>query len=449
MASKLNFISKADWLWRNRNVTRDEIVHFRNERVRSLITHAYENVNYYRKLFDDNGVKPEDIKTVNDLSIIPVTNKSDLQLLPEKDLIDCRLNPADLIVRVTSGSSGEPFKIRRTWLEDRMIARIRMRAMRYFGLKSFDKTASVGIVRSVHPRDKQLPAQILQSLGFYRKFRINCLLSPEAILDTLSEFQPDVITGLPGVLSLVAQNISAANERGIKPRFVRVNGEVLTPLMRRQISEAFHCRVFDYYASHEFSPIAWECKETGEYHTCDDGIILEVIKDNRPAVEGERGEVVITNLHSFAMPFIRYKLGDIVTKGANSCPCGQPFSTIRSIQGRMVDYFPLPGGRIIHPFEILYKILIQDANSWIRQYQLIQEREDRIVFRVVPVIAPDSQEIQRLEKSIAEILGEDVQFRVVLVPEIEVEPSGKFRVSRSLVRSAYDALDWNQSPDPL
>jgi phenylacetate-CoA ligase len=210
--------------------------------------------------------------------------------------------------------------------------------------------------------------------------------------------------------------------------------------MRRQITKAFKAPVFEAYTSREFGVIAWECKETGELHTSDDSVIVEVLKDGRPGAKGERGEVVGTSLHSFAMPFIRYSLGDIVTKGSETCRCGQPFSAIRGIQGRMIDYFPLPGGRMIHPYEIVLALL-QEA-PWIRQYQLIQEREDRIALRVVPSITPTPQELARLKEAVSKLLGRDVEFRVVLVPEIQLEPNGKFRVSRSFVKSAYDGIDW-------
>jgi len=71
--------------------------------------------------------------------------------------------------------------------------------------------------------------------------------------------------------------------------------------MRHQLTKAFASPVFNTYAS-KIQPHCWECKETGEFHTCDDGMIVEVLKDGRPAAMGERGEVVGTNLHSFTMP---------------------------------------------------------------------------------------------------------------------------------------------------
>jgi phenylacetate-CoA ligase len=167
---------------------------------------------------------------------------------------------------------------------------------------------------------------------------------------------------------------------------------------------------------------------------------LEVLKDNSPASEGGRGEVVGTNLHSYAMPLIRYQLGDIVTKGSEICACGQPFSTIRAVQGRMIDYFPLPGGREIHPYEIV--VLLRDSASWLRQYQLVQEQKDRIVLRVVTWTGPSAEDIASLSNSVSNRLRPGVEFQVQLVPDLQFEPNEKFRVSRSLVCSVYDGIEW-------
>ena len=98
---------------------------------------------------------------------------------------------------------------------------------------------------------------------------------------------------------------------------------------------------------------------------------------------------------------------------------------------------------MIHPYEISVPHLL-GASSWIRQYQLTQEREDRIILRVVPSITPTREELTRLEESVTKLLGQGVEFQVILVPEIQLEPTAKFRVSRSLVKSAYDGIDWDE-----
>ena len=426
MISGLNKLETMHPLFRHPHVAREEIVAFQNKQLRRLITHAYENVPYYRKLFDRDGLKPKDIQSVDDLSLIPITSKKDLQSLPVEEVVARGVDAKHLIAGRTSGSSGEPFTIRRTWLEDGLFRLFWLHMMRDYRLRFTDRQISLGLIRPKQTRDYQLPLKILQSFGFVRKVRINCLLPPENIVSALRDLHPDILTGYSGVISQLAQAIRGDDRLPISPRFVVVGAEVLTPVMRRQIAEAFEATVFEVYTNRELGVIAWECKETGDLHTSDDSIIVEVLKDGRPAATGERGEVVGTNLHSFAMPFIRYRLGDLVTKGLETCQYGQPFSTIRAVQGRMLDYFPLPGGRMIHPYQI--SLLFLDS-PWVRQYQLTQEREDRVILRIAPHKTPTNQELVQLEESVATVLGQSVEFRVILVPEIQLEPNGKFRVS--------------------
>lgn len=428
-----------------RSLTRDDIVAFQNRRLRVLVAHAYENVPYYRRLFDRTRLKPRDIRTVADLSAIPITSKKDLQGLPAEEVVARGVNPSKLVVRTTSGSTGEPFTVRRTRLEDRLLHGFRLRAWHDFGLRPMDRHATIVLTKNL--TDGQLLPQIFHALGLYRKVRIDALSAPESITSMLRQTRPDIISGYAGVLSRVAQIMKREDRSVIRPRFVVTGVEVLTPLMRCQIREGFGTSVSQIYASIEFNTIARECKETGALHVCDDSLIVEVLKDGRPVASGDQGELVGTNLHSFAMPFIRYRLGDIVTKGPSACLCGQPFSTIYSVQGRMVDYFPLPEGRLIHPYEIV--MTLYDKAPWIRQYQLTQEREDRIVLRVVPDSRPSSQDLTLLKQGVSARLGNGVEFVVSLVSEIALEPSGKFRVSRSLVSSAYDGLPDTTAVQPM
>jgi phenylacetate-CoA ligase len=194
--------------------------------------------------------------------------------------------------------------------------------------------------------------------------------------------------------------------------------------------------VYDTYGSREFDLLAHECPRAGGYHVADDGLILEVVRDGHAVGAGERGEVVGTCLHAYAMPFIRYAAGDLVTKGTALCPCGQPFSTIREIAGRMIDAFPLPDGRIVHPYGVFIPIRVRAP--WIRHFQVTQTRLDHVYMRVVAASPPDAEALALVRAMAAAALGPTVRFELELVPEIASEPSGKFRMYRSLVRSDYD-----------
>ena len=111
--------------------------------------------------------------------------------------------------------------------------------------------------------------------------------------------------------------------------------------------------------------------------------MVELLRNGRAAEVGESGEVVITSLHSYAMPLIRFALGHVAVRGPTPCPCGQPFATLQAVEGRMVDFFRLPGGQWLHPYRLIEN-MDADGVDRIRQYRLVRQREDRILFKVVP-----------------------------------------------------------------
>jgi phenylacetate-CoA ligase len=405
---------------------------FRNGQMRVLLRHAYDNVAYYRELFDQNGLRPSDIRTVEDLQAIPVTYKKDLQPLPLERVTANGVDFGKLITRRSSGSTGEPFAIRRTWSEERLLQAFRRRALYLFGQRPRDRTVGVVRVRGIDPNDHQLVLRAVNAVGFYRAEYIDCFLPFSEIIKRLQRNRFEILGGLSGVLYHLAMQINQKSLRIAPPRFVTTGGEALTEQMRREIETAFGARVFDIYGCHEFNILAWQCKRTGEYHICDDSVILEIVKDGRPARVGEQGDVVATGLFSYSMPFIRYHVGDIVVRGFDRCPCGAAFSTIRDIRGRTIDYVALRDGRHIHPYQII-RFLVHAEKPWIRKYQLIQESMSRIVLKVAPFGTAESEMMQKLDNEVSALLGRDIGFRIELVDDIPTEKSGKFKVFKSLV----------------
>jgi phenylacetate-CoA ligase len=421
-------------LTRHSRASQAELRAFQDAALRRLLVHAYERVPYYRKLFDRHRVHPRHIRGVVDLDLLPISSKQELRQQPESNVIASGLDPATLLTARTSGSSGEPFTIRRTWGEDKLQFMFRLRAYASMGLRPGDRRASLSLHRPGNPLDRKFIGRTLGALGISRTMSIDGLGSPAHIIAQLRSFRPDVVVGMPGMLSRVADTLLAAGDSDIRPRFLVVGGEVLSPLVQLRLTRAFGAQVYQTYASHEFPLLAWECAHAGVYHVNDDGVILEVLRDGRPAQPGEQGEVVATNLHAYSMPFIRYRLGDVVTRGPKACACGRPFSTISDIQGRVIDSFRLPDGRVLHPYHVLTSF-IDGADRWIRQYQLLQERPDRILLRIQPVAGPVSEQVSAIERSVRPLLGPGVDFGVQLLDEIPLESSGKFRVLRSLVQA--------------
>ena len=420
---------------RHARLRRDQVIDAQRAQLERVVRHAHDAVPYYRSLLERHGVRPEQIRGPADLVRLPPTTKRDLLRADPGALVARGLDPARLIVHRTSGWSGEPLAIRRTWLEERAYAAARRRATGDVGVRMHHRRASLGIVRPRHPNDHDLAPRLGRALGMYRRTTVDALAVPEAIAAALRRLGPDVVAGYPGVLVRVAQALAATGGAPTPPRVVVAGGEVLTAAARARIARGFGAPVFEMYASHECPLIAWECGAGHGLHVWDYGVVLEVLVDGRPARPGERGEVVITPLYSLAMPFVRYVLGDVVTVGERPCPCGAPFSTIRGIEGRILDYFPLADGRLLHPYELVLAAL-ESAGGWLGQYRLLQEARDRVCMTVVPLRPPGPAELAGLEAALRARLGPGVAVRVELAREIALEPSGKYRVSRSLVTAA-------------
>lgn len=327
-----DLLGTARAIHRHSRAGRARLQAFQDARLRRLLLHAYEHVPYYRQLFDRHRLHPRHIRGAVDLDLIPLTTGQDLHDLPASELLAKGLDAASLVPACTDGAFGNPLVVRQTRLEQGFHAMFRQRAFESFGLGMRGRIAAVGAPRPGEPGDSKGIGRWLSAMGVHPTLWINGLQEPGPIVGQLEAFQPDLITALPGMLLRVADHLLAAGHDRIRPRIVVVGGEVLTPPVRRRLTQAFGVAPLQTYASREVQLLGWECRTQGGIHTCDDGAIVEVLKDGRPAVLGEEGEVVATNLHAYAMPFIRYRVADVVTRGAGTCACGQPFSVIGELR---------------------------------------------------------------------------------------------------------------------
>jgi len=399
---------------------RSQLELFTSARLRKLVSHAYNRVPYYRQLFDHAGLKPEQVQSLDDLARIPQSTRAGMQAQADADVVSRGHSPRRLVLHRSSGSTGEPFNVRRTVFEDRLLQAYRLAILFRLGMRIGDRRAAVV---SAHP----IPTALYTRLGMLRYEEIHCLLPPEQILSQLRKARADILRGFPGTLSWLVGQMTEADRRYIRPRFITTDSETLTADMRALIAAGFGARVFDFYDSHEFNMIAWECPSSGLYHLSDRTVIAEVVINGRAAQPGETGELVATALHSWAMPFIRFRLGDVVTRGPNGCPCGAPNATLARVQGRVVDRFELPDGTSLHPYTLTGQLLKE--GPWIRRFQIVQERRDQIVVKLVPLAgeAPTAEASSRLSESLAAAVGSGVSVNVELVDQIPAQSNGKFR----------------------
>ncbi len=416
--------------------SREELDDYRARRVRAIVGHAARHVPYYRKLFAEAGVSPDEIRGPEDLSKIPVTTRTDLQRQHPADLVAAGLDPERLVLHSTSGTSGEPLKIRRTLFEEYLLRAFRLKEQLRLGMRPTDRRCSFRVTPPKPAGLERAPGhgELARVIGSRLRTPPELYSCDEATLRFLREAEPEVLVGSASRLSWIAGMVQPGDPVRKRLRYVETAGESCTPEMRRQITESFGVPLIDIYACHEFNLVASECADQGVYHVADWNLILEVVSGDRSVQPGEQGEVVATGLHSFAMPFIRYRINDLVIRGRDRCTCGAPCSTLTAVVGRTIEEFLMPDGRRVHPY-ILLRPLVTSA-PWLRRYQIVQERTDYIRIKVVAAEEPGAEALALVSHRVGEALGWQAAVEVVVVGEIPAGANGKYRPYYSLAGPA-------------
>ena len=403
--------------------------------------HAYRNVPYYQKLFDRAEVRPDEIHGLADLTKIPMTSRQDIQGLPPSELCAKGVDPDQLEIVKTSGSTGEPLAIRRTKLEEWLLLayRARMRfgfgsglRIRYSRIHSVsDSLVTMQSKRGLH-----------EKLGFLQYELIDCNQPTERIVAQIERFRPASVLGPPSILSWLAADLSEEDRRRMNLEVVDSGAETLTPEMRSAIAQGFGAPVRDAYGSHEVVAIALELDGFPGYRVCEDSVICEVLRDGRPVEPGEEGEAVLTALHSYAAPFIRYRQGDLVVRAADDHP-GPTCSLLERIQGRTGDRFTLESGRVIPAYKFTHEMRLTS----VRRFQVVQDKRNvfriRVELRNGSSLADTEDTARRIER----IVGENIQVRVEPVNRLMVSPTGKFYICVPYERiQAWGGTDPPQQP---
>ena len=401
-----------------------ELQRQQEDRLRAIVTHAYEKVDYYRKLFDHSGIKPEDIQTTQDLVKIPITNRKNLQALPHKEIVTRGVDLSRCVNLRTSGSSGMPLDI---FIDSRE----KMLSWLFYRRVYFENGGTLS--------DRQLRITIpqyfraerwFQYLGILQEKYISVFNDIESQLSVILEFKPSIIGGYASSLKNLASKVKNEKIKGINPRIIFSVAESMSERDREFIASVFKSEIIDYYACNECGIIAWECKEHSGYHIDSENVIVEFIKkDGTQARTGEEGEIVITSLNAYTMPFIRYKLGDIAIPSGRQCPCGRTLPLIEKIIGRSSDSFILPNGIKIHPFSLTCKI---ENIQGISQYQVIQQKRDKVRIYIVKNDSYSCKTSFDLAENCKHVLGDNVVIEIIIVDEIpDSRIGGKFQAIKS------------------
>ena len=403
--------------------SRSELEDIQSKKLRALIKHAYQNVRFYREAFIERNLHPDDIKTAHDLVKLPIVRKKVLQQRPQ-DFIARNYNIKQCRKSRTSGSTGIPLTLYTDQKGESYNKIVNLRSMIENGMKLTDK-----IMEITHP-ENFIYKSWFQWLGIYRKDRLSVYDSLEIDIRKFAEYNPDMLIGYPSILSMMADYIAQNSITITPPKKIFTTAEMLFDATRQKIMSAFGCDVIDLYGCTEFRRLAWECSKHEGYHADIDFAVIEIIKDN--FLEGEDGSILVTGLHNYAMPLIRYQNGDAAqVSQRQTCSCGRGLPLIGKIKGRMDDMIILPSGRVISP----RSINVLDYIEGINRYRIIQEDRRLFVVQIEKNERFSKQTLHDIEEQIRKgCFNEYVTIQIKEVEKIPQEKSGKIRTVISKVK---------------
>jgi phenylacetate-CoA ligase len=410
-------------------------------KLRAIVSHAQAHVPYYRDLLRRAAVDPGDIRTLADLSRIPVSRKADLRPDATGRVLAGNLPVRRRAAGSTAGSTGMPFR----FFTDRATAEVWLGS--YMLFREWANAPFGGTMLWI-PGPAHA-SKAATSVAWMRAAATSLALGERTI--RLSDFEPDVaelctrirrsigdggyaIWGFPSYIArIAAELLESGAELPSHPRVVFTYAETLSLLNRRAIELAFRCRTANHYSAWEVLHMAQTCPDNLELlHVNSERALLRVVReDGSPAPPGEVGRMVVTDLANHVMPFINYEIGDWAVAGER-CPCGRGFPTLVSLEGRLGEVLRTPTGRTVLPIALCRFLNIRArAHPYIWEYQAVQTVPERVAFKVVPTARLTPDRVDWLRAELEGFLGPGVSVTVDQVDRIPVEASGK----RLLVRS--------------
>jgi phenylacetate-CoA ligase len=402
--------------------------------LKKFLQHCYCRSPYYRKLFVSHAISPNDLRSLDDLPRYPITSRQEMRNRFEEFLT--RSVSSEMTRVHTSGTTGSPLTI--YYSREDLLSRHAFleRCRRWAGVHIGQRRASFSGHNIIPQRQLKGPYwrfnyfgnQLLCSSYHLSSHTLN------AYVDAIANFNPDIIDGYPSAIHILADHILRTGVvRKIAPKAVMVTAETLFPHQRCTIESAFHCKVYNQYASSDGAPFISECK-LGRLHVHLDSGVIEILRpDGSAAGAGECGELIVTSFTTRLVPMFRFSMGDMaVVANDSSCNCGLPFPIIEQVLGRVDDLLYTPERGYVGRMDTVFKGL----PSSIVEAQIEQLDAVQFVVRLVPdkhkYLAEHGEHlIQQIKRR----LGLNISIKLDIRDSIPRSKAGKLR---AVVNSCAD-----------
>jgi phenylacetate-CoA ligase len=412
-------LEHSQWL------SRDELKRRQLVALRKLLNHAAKHCPYYRKAWHREGLLPASINSLADFAAWPVIDRATIR--EHRAQMRCAF-PLPLVTKATGGSSGEPLQFELNYdSNDRRTAQM-YRGYGWAGGEPGTKQLFIwGGALSTVPAWKRWKMALHHRLD--RHLVLNCFeFTPERMRQhfmRLNRYRPEVIVAYTNPVYEFARFLDEQNLKPVSPRSIIVSAEKLHAFQRELIQDVFQAPVFETYGSREFMLIGAECDRHAGLHLSMENMLVEILDDDgSPTPPGEEGNVVITDLFNYGIPFVRYVNGDRAVAGFDDCSCGRGLPLLKQVTGRRLDTLTTPDGRTI-PGEF-FPHLIKDFPA-IRRFQVVQSDPEFITLKLVaPDLTADDRSV--LLDAIHACTGFTVEIELEFVNDIPLTKAGKLKV---------------------
>lgn len=397
---------------------------FQMQELRRVVTHAYEHTRYYRRLFDEYGIRPSQIQDFSDVKKIPILTK-DIVREHLMDMISDVNSPKNLIYVTTGGSTGKPLGLYITPKSEKKRMVFTWLNWSFMGYKPGMSCVVLrgNVVKNNWFRYDRGDNYLV--LSTYELSEANM----EKYLKKMEEFSPNFIRGYPSALEILAKFIIKNDitlNSSKKIGGIATSSEALRPDQKQLIEKAFHSRVFDWYGNCEQVGAIGVCHQ-GYYHEFMEHSYLEYLDQNgRDTVSGE-AEIVGTSFINDAVPFIRYQTGDVVRLSQEThCNCGLESRRIDQIIGRWHgDSIQTKAGNLISLTALNTHSDIFDHTIRIQYYQ---DTIGVVVLKIIRRPEYTEEDTKKIYAELTQKLGGQAELRIDFVEEIPLTERGKYKM---------------------
>jgi phenylacetate-CoA ligase len=411
----------------------DALRDLHRDKLSRLLLHASRETDYYRRILSETGVVREGTVQLENFERIPFLTKEVMRregpALRAKTLPTGRKGFANR----TGGSTGEPCEFWQDSYYDAGNTADKLFHFETLGKQLGEPEFKIWGAQRDLVRDTGTHIARAKNFLYNRQVESCAILSKQRIreiIDRINRAQPKTLWSYVDGAFAIARYAIEHDCTLHSPAAVFCGGGTLLPPMRDTIETAFRCPAVNYYGSREMGAVACFCPEGGNLHITSHSHVVEVVDEDGHPVFDREGELVLTSLTNYAMPFLRYWIGDRGNLSSSPCSCGSPFPVLKSVSGRSMESLVKPGGELVSPIFLITLFGGTLGFGPVSKFQIVQEALNQVTLRVVVDDTHSAESIQStldtVQERLGEVMGEACIVRCERVADIPREPSGKY-----------------------